>query len=159
MESARKISQKENKTPIKKGGKVPNEGETQECLSKGGIILSSGSMAMPCPEEESITRRFRVRKKNAEERFVEAYRKIDAGNYTEEDILFVIKEGHINVRTAYGVYLSLCKEKQIEKVITWRTFYMQCNGYRTIKPNTMEAIARFVLFPMGHPLITQKSNK
>lgn len=149
MESARNVSQKEGKTPIKMGGKVLNEEEIQECLSKGGMILSSGSMAMPCSEEESITRRFRVKKKSAEERFVEAYRKIDAGNYTEEDILFVIKEGHINVRTAYGIYLSLCKEKQVEKVIAWRTFYMQCNGYRTIKPNTMEAIARFVLFQMG----------
>ena len=159
MKSARNVSQKESKAPIKMGGKVLNEEEIQECLSKGGMILSSGSMAMPLSEEESLIHRFRVRRKNAEERFIEAYRKIEAGSYTEDDILFIIKEGHINIRTAYGVYLSLCAEKQVEKIITWRTFYMQCNGYRTIKPNTMEAIARFTLTPMGHPLITRKTNK
>lgn len=147
------VSQKVCKVPVKIAGRLLSEEETQECLSKGGMILSSGQMAMPLSERESITRKFRVRSKNAEERFMEAYRKIMAGKYTEEDILFVIKEGNINVRTAYGVYLSFCSEKKIEKVITWRTFYMQCNGYRTIKPNTMEAVARFISVMMGKTMI------
>lgn len=149
MANATNVSQKEYEGPIMRGGSVLSEDEIQECLSKGGIILSSGTMAMPMSEEEAIKSKFHVRATNVEERFIEAVRKIKSGNYTEEDILFVIKEGHLNVRTAYGMYLSICAEKQVEKVITWRTFYMQCNGYRTIKPNTMEAIARFIAVMMG----------
>lgn len=151
------VSQKQRNVPVKIVDRLLSEEEIQTCLSKGGIILPSGNMAMPLSEQESITRKFRVRSKNAEERFMEAYRKIDSGNYTGEDVLFVIKEGNINVRTAYGVYLSLCAERQIEKVITWRTFYMQCNGYRTIKSNTMEAVVRLISVMMGKTMIAHNT--
>lgn len=61
-----------------------------------------------------------------------------------DDCKFLCKELNLNLRTAYGIYLAMCKEKGISKVITWRTFYMQCNGYRVLKPNTIEALVKYV---------------
>lgn len=61
-----------------------------------------------------------------------------------DDCKFLCKELNLNLRTAYGIYLAMCKEKDISKVITWRTFYMQCNGYRVLKPNTIEALVKYV---------------
>lgn len=138
------VSQKQRKVLVKIADRLLSEEEVQVCLSKGGIILPSGSMAMPLSEQESITRKFRVRSKNAEKRFMEAYRNINGGCYDETDIKFVLKEGSMNLRTIYGIYLSMCNEEGIEKVITWRTFYMQCSGYRTMKPNTMRSVAKYV---------------
>lgn len=63
---------------------------------------------------------------------------------TSDDFKFLYKELNLSLRTAYGIYLAMCKEKNVSKVITWRTFYMQCNGYRALKPNTIEALVKYV---------------
>lgn len=60
------------------------------------------------------------------------------------DWLFIRKELGLSLRIIYGVYLAMCAEEGISKVITWRTFYMQCNGYRKLKPNTIRAVVKFV---------------
>lgn len=49
-----------------------------------------------------------------------------------------------HLRTAYGVYLSICEEEKIQKPITWRTFYMQCRGLRTLKANTIKALGEYI---------------
>lgn len=49
-----------------------------------------------------------------------------------------------HLRTAYGVYLSICEVEKIEKPITWRTFYMQCRGLRTLKANTIKALGEYI---------------
>lgn len=149
MVNATNVSQKEFDTPLKIGGKVLSEAEIQECLLHGGIILSSGDIAMPMSEEKAIESKFKVRNACSLGHFVEIVRNIKSGKYTQDDIAFILKEGRLNIRTAYGVYMSMCMEKDIKKKITWRTFYMQCNEYRTLKPNTMEAIARFVVMMVG----------
>lgn len=65
-------------------------------------------------------------------------------SFSPDDWKFICKELHLNLRTIYGVYLAMCAEENITKVLTWRTFYMQCNGYRTLKPNTMRAVVKYV---------------
>lgn len=65
-------------------------------------------------------------------------------SFSPEDWKFICKELNLNLRTIYGVYLAMCAEENITKVLTWRTFYMQCNGYRTLKPNTMRAVVKYV---------------
>lgn len=60
------------------------------------------------------------------------------------DWLLIRKELGLSLRVIYGVYLAMCAEEGISKVITWRTFYMQCNGYRKLKPNTIRAIVKFI---------------
>lgn len=49
-----------------------------------------------------------------------------------------------HLRTAYGVYLTNCQKEKVEKPITWRTFYMQCRGLRTLKPNTIQALSDYI---------------
>lgn len=116
---------------------------------KGEFMLSNGMTVRRMSEETAITAMFRVFNRNALGRFLEAVRNVHTGNYSQDDIAFILHEGHLDLRTAYGVYMSLCMEKDIRKKITWRTFYMQCSGYRTLKPNTMEAVARFVAMMIG----------
>ena len=65
-------------------------------------------------------------------------------NFDIDDWSFIRKELGLSLRVIYGVYLAMCTEEGISKVITWRTFYMQCNGYRKLKPNTIRAIVKFV---------------
>ena len=58
-----------------------------------------------------------------------------------------------HLRTAYGVYLSICEDKKIEKPISRRTFYMQCRGLRTLKSNTVKALGEYIR------LINKKNEK
>lgn len=112
-------------------------------VSQKEISTTSKRAGIELSLEESVKHSFHF-PKNAEQRFLEATRNINRECYDEADIKFVLKEGRMNLRTIYGIYLSMCNEEGVEKVITWRTFYMQCNGYRTMKPNTMRAVAKFV---------------
>ena len=145
MVNATNVSQKECNTPIKRGGKALSEEKVDECMANGGMILSSRTMATPLPTSESILHVFRPRNKNQEEQYVALIKKIKNGEQCSSDeYLFLIKEGKINLRVIYGVYLSLCQKNSVAKVITWRTFYMQCSGYRTLKPNTMAAISEYI---------------
>lgn len=70
-------------------------------------------------------------------------------HFNPEDWHFLHKELNLNLRTAYGIYLAMCREERIAKVITWRTFYMQCNGYRVLKENTIKALAKYALICAG----------
>uniref|UniRef100_UPI0035694F50 hypothetical protein n=1 Tax=Bacteroides xylanisolvens TaxID=371601 RepID=UPI0035694F50 len=150
MVNATNVSQKECNTPIKRGGKALSEEEVNECMANGGMILSSGEMTMPLSESESILHVFRPRNKNKEEQYVNLIKKIRNGEQcSSSEYLFLIKEGNINLRVIYGVYLSLCQKNGVAKVITWRTFYMQCSGYRTLKPNTMAAISEYIQMKVG----------
>ena len=150
MVNATNVSQKECNTPIKRGGKALSEEEVNECMANGGMILSSGEMTMPLSESESILHVFRPRNKNKEEQYVNLIKKIRNGEQcSSSEYLFLIKEGNINLRVIYGVYLSLCRKNGVAKVITWRTFYMQCSGYRTLKPNTMAAISEYIQMKVG----------
>lgn len=63
---------------------------------------------------------------------------------TIADWKLVSKEMNLSLRTAYGIYISMCKEQGISRIISWRTFYMQCNGYRTLKANTIMALTRYI---------------
>lgn len=74
-----------------------------------------------------------------------------------DDCKFLCKELNLNLRTAYGIYLAMCKEKDVSKVITWRTFYMQCNGYRVLKPNTIEALMKYVNMTYGEQALSLKA--
>lgn len=151
MVNATNVSQKECSTPVKRGGKALNEEEINECLATGGIILPSCEMAMPLTEKESILAHLCPRTKNLEEQYLEIIMKIRKGiQCSPDEYNFLIKEGDINLRVVYGVYLSMCQKYNITKVITWRTFYMQCNGYRTLKPNTMAAISEYIHIRMGN---------
>jgi hypothetical protein len=150
MANATNVSQKECNASIKRGGKVLSEDEIKDCLSQGGMILSSGNMAKPLSDDKSILSQFRPKKKNVEEQYIELIKKIrNSEQCSSDDYLFVLKEGSINLRVVYGVYLSLCQKNSVSKVITWRTFYMQCNGYRTLKPNTMAAISEYIQMRFG----------
>ena len=150
MVNATNVSQKECNTPIKRGGKALSEEEVNECMANGGMILSSGEMTMPLSESESILHVFRPRNKNKEEQYVNLIKKIRNGEQcSSSEYLFLIKEGNINLKVIYGVYLSLCQKNGVAKVITWRTFYMQCSGYRTLKPNTMAAISEYIQMKVG----------
>lgn len=68
---------------------------------------------------------------------------------TSDDFKFLYKELNLSLRTAYGIYLSMCTEEKVSKVITWRTFYMQCSGYRVLKDNTIKALAKYALMCTG----------
>lgn len=151
MVKATNVSQKACSTLIKKGGKVLSEKEVNECLAHGGMVLPSGEMTMPMSEEREIQILFHPKRKNMEEQYVGVIKKIRNGeSCSADDYLFLIKEGNINLRIVYGVYLSMCQKNDITKVITWRTFYMQCNGYRTLKPNTMAAVSEYILMREGY---------
>lgn len=145
MINATNVSQKESETALIMSGETSGGAKKQEQLSNGEIMLSNGKIGRPMSEEMAIAGRFRISNRNAFGRFVEAVRNVNAGKYSQDDIAFILHEGHLHLRTAYGVYMSMCMEKDIRKKITWRTFYMQCSGYRTLKPHTMEAVARFVV--------------
>lgn len=149
MVNATNVSQKKSEAALITTGDTSNEAKEQERLTNGEFMLSNGMTVRRMSEETAITAMFRVFNRNALGRFLEAVRNVHTGNYNQDDIAFILHEGHLNLRTAYGVYMSLCMEKDIRKKITWRTFYMQCSGYRTLKPNTMEAVARFVAMMIG----------
>lgn len=70
------------------------------------------------------------------------------GKLSNEEWIFMAKEIP-NLRTAYGVYLTNYKKHKIEKPITWRTFYMQCRGFRTLKPNTIQALSDYIRLADG----------
>ena len=98
-----------------------------------------------CEAESELITHFFHPKEKMEEQYFELIRKMkNKEHLSSENYLFLVKEGTVNLRTAYGVYLSMCKKRNIKKVITWRTFYMQCSGYRTLKPNTMTALSEYI---------------
>lgn len=65
------------------------------------------------------------------------------GELSDEEWIFMAREIP-HLRTAYGVYLTNCQKEKVEKPITWRTFYMQCRGLRTLKPNTIQALSDYI---------------
>ena len=81
------------------------------------------------------------------------------GTLSCEEWIFMAKEIP-HLRTAYGVYLTNCKKNKVEKIISWRTFYMQCRGLRTLKPNTIQALSDYIRLIDGQgSKITQVINE
>lgn len=56
-----------------------------------------------------------------------------------------LKETRPNLHMMYGFYISYCEKNGIKKRLTYRTFYMQCRGYRTLKNNVIEALSFGIL--------------